>query len=127
MKKIITFLTLLTLFFITAGARTVTDVLNSEVTGINTNYYTNFSGKTLNSTAVYAGICAGQGNTIQLRDGSYSGIVTTASGGKVRRITVTWDTQHTASGRRISIYGKNEAYTKSNDLYSSNANIRGVF
>ena len=125
MKKIITFLTLLTLFFITAGARTVTDVLTYKTTGITGSSYSSFSGKTATSTAVYAGKCAGTSNTIQLNNTKPSGVVTTASGGKVKSIIITWGTQN-GNGRTIRVYGKNTAYTSSDDLYSTDANIRGT-
>ena len=100
---------------------TVVDVLNRTLTGItkNSTSYSNWSGKTSNSTAVYAGNSAGGNDAIQLRsDNSNSGIVTTASGGKVAKIVVTWQSA-TKAGRILDIYGKNTAYSAATDLYDS--------
>ncbi|MBR6432453.1 MAG: hypothetical protein IKS64_06325, partial [Muribaculaceae bacterium] len=117
MKKLLTFLTLLTLFFTTVGARTVIDTLSYKTTGISGGSYSSFSGKTENSTAVYAGNCAGSSNTIQLRNSSNSGVITTASGGKVKKITVTW--HNPASGDKLVFYGKNSAYSSTADIYNT--------
>ncbi len=118
MKKLLTFLTLLTLFFATGWAADVTDVLNQTWTGVTGTNYTTWSGKTATSNAVYAGNSAGGNSSIQLRsDKSTSGIVTTASGGKVKSITVVWNS-NTASGRTLDIYGKNTAYSAASDLYT---------
>ena len=100
---------------------TVVDVLNRTLTGItkNSTSYSNWSGKTSNSTAVYAGNSAGGNDAIQLRsDNSNSGIVTTASGGKVAKIVVTWQSA-TKAGRILDIYGTNTAYSGTADLYDS--------
>ena len=111
-KRLLTFLTLLTLFFGVGWARTVTDHLSYKTTGITGSSYSNFSGKTATSDAVYAGQCAGgSGSSIQLRATNPSGVVTTASGGKVRSITVTWNTSSTTPGRQLDVYGKNTPYT----------------
>ena len=98
----------------------VTDVLNLAFTGVSggTNYV-NWSGKTSNSEAVYAGNSAGDNQSIQLRSAnSNSGIVTTASGGTVTKVTVTWNS-NTTSERTLNVYGKNTAYTAATDLYNS--------
>lgn len=121
MKKLLTFLTLLTLFFGVGWAADVTDVLNRSTTGVTGSSYTNWSGKTSNSTAVYAGNSAGGNTSIQLRSNeSTSGIVTTTSGGKVKSITVSWN-GNTSNGRTLNIYGKNSAYSAASDLYGTNA------
>ena len=98
------------------------DVLTRSVTGVaaGTSYET-WSNKSVNSSAVYAGNSAGVSNTIQLRsNNSNSGIVTTASGGKIRKVTVVWQSS-TANGRTLNVYGKNSAYSAATDLYSSNS------
>ena len=101
------------------GPVVVTDVLTREVTGVTSTTYTTWSGKTLNSEAIYAGQSAGGNNAIQLRTtNSNSGVVTTTSGGKVKKIKVTWQSS-TSSGRTLDIYGKNTAYTAATDLYNS--------
>ena len=99
----------------------ITDKLTREFTGIATNVtnYSDWSGKVGESGAVYAGNSAGGNDAIQLRsNNSNSGIVTTASGGKVSKIVVTWQSS-TADGRTLDIYGKNTAYSAATDLYSS--------
>ena len=95
-----------------AWAGTVTDVLTVQKTGIdlkssNTGYQ-NFTNLNDASDAVYAGKIANGGTTaanpsIQIRSkNSDSGIVTTTSGGKVKKITVTFNTNTTAN-RTIQI------------------------
>lgn len=123
MKKIITFLTLLTVFVTTAWAGTVTDVLSYKTTGITGSSYSSFSGKKATSDAVYAGYCAGYSNTIQLNTGNGSGIITTASGGKVKKITITtW--HNPASGIKLIFFGKNTPYSAASDL--TNVNKQGT-
>jgi hypothetical protein len=96
-----------------------TDILNQEFTGITGTSYTDFSGKTGASGAVYAGQCAGGNKSIQLRsNNNNSGVITTATGGKVRKITVTWE-GNTAAGRTLNVYGKSSAYSAATDLYDN--------
>ena len=83
--------------------------------------YTNFSNVSSTSAARYAGQAARQSGLgyIQIRTkNSNSGIVTTTSGGKARKVVVDWNTS-TGNGRYVSIYGKNEAYTAATDLFDS--------
>ena len=95
----------------------VTDVLNQDFTGITGSSYTDFSGKVGVSGAVYAGQCAGSNLSIQLRSKNDNcGIVTTGTGGKAKKVTVTWES-HTMEGRTLNIYGKNTAYSSAADLY----------
>ena len=113
---------MLLLAFIAGGSVTaaeVVDVLNQQWTGITATNYTEFTGKTSNSDAVYAGQCAGSNSSIQLRsNNNNSGIVTTVSGGKVTKIAVGWES-HTTNGRTLNVYGKNTAYSAATDLYDS--------
>ena len=97
----------------------VTDVLDRELTGVANNAgYSAWNGKKATSDAVYAGQSAGGYSAIQLRTtNSNSGIVTTKSGGKVKKIVVEWSSG-TTSGRTLDVYGKNTAYTDAADLYS---------
>ena len=98
---------------------TVVDVLTRATTGVTSTSYTDWSGKEVTSSAVYAGQSAGGNSSIQLRsDKSSSGIVTTKSGGKVKKIKVTWNSS-TSSGRTLDIYGKNTAYSAATDLYDA--------
>ena len=96
----------------------VVDVLNRELTGISGTTYTSWSGKTSNSSAVYAGQSAGGNDAIQLRSSnSNSGIITTKSGGKVRKISIVWN--DATGSRTLNIYGKNSPYTSPEDLYKT--------
>ena len=99
----------------------VTDVLNQATTGVVGQNYTSWSGKTLGSKAVYAGQSAGDYESIQLRSkNSNSGIITTTSGGKVKKIMVVWNS-NTTSGRILDVYGKNTAYSSPADLYGGSS------
>lgn len=102
------------------GATEVADELTRATTGVSNGAtsYSNWSGKSVN-TAVYAGNSAGSNDAIQLRsNNSNSGIVTTTSGGKVAKVTVSWNS-NTASGRTLNVYGKNSAYSDATDLYGN--------
>ena len=127
MKKLLTFLTLLTLFFTAGWAEEVTDHITRSTTGVasGSQTYSNWSGKTCvdGSTAVYAGNSAGQNDAIQLRsNNSNSGIVSTTSGGKIKKVRVNWYSG-TANGRTLNIYGSNTAYTSPTELYN---NVNGT-
>ncbi|MBR2721497.1 MAG: Ig-like domain-containing protein [Clostridia bacterium] len=98
---------------------TVTDTLDNAFT-VNSpaTTYSSWSDKTGASGAVYAGNSAGGNSAIQMRsNNSNSGIVTTASGGKIKSITITWNT-NTSGGRKLNIYGKDSAYSAATELYS---------
>ena len=97
----------------------VVDVLNLALTGVKGTTYSSWSGKTSKSSAVYAGQSAGGNNSIQLRSSnSNSGIVTTQSGGKVKKISIDWNS-NTAATRELWVYGKNTAYTNPTELYNA--------
>ena len=97
----------------------ITDELTRATTGVTGTSYASWSGKTANSSAVYAGQSAGGNDSIQLRsNNSNSGIITTTSGGKAKKITVEWNSS-TSSGRTLDVYGKNTAYSAATDLYNS--------
>ncbi len=105
----------------TETVTTVTDTLNRGVTGITSGSYKAWSFKPHDNGATYMGQSAGSYNSIQLRtDNSNSGIVTTARGGKVAKITVVWNSKTTA-GRTLDIYGKNTQYSATTDLYGSDS------
>jgi len=96
-----------------------TDILNQAFTGVTGNSYTDFSGKTGESGAVYAGNCAGGNESIQLRsNNNNSGVITTATGGKVKKVKVVWNS-NTAAGRTLNVYGKSSAYSSAADLYNT--------
>ena len=99
---------------------TVTDTLNRVFTGVpaETNYV-DWSGKTDASGAVYAGQSAGGNASIQMRSkNSNSGIVTTVSGGKVKSITVEWNS-NTTNGRILNVYGSHKAFSSPTELYNT--------
>lgn len=94
-----------------------TDILNRTLTGITGNY-AEWTDKKCDSDAVYAGNSAGGKSSIQLRSTDNSGIITTASGGVVKKVTVEWNID-TGDGRTLNIYGKNTAYSATSDLYDA--------
>jgi hypothetical protein len=103
---------------------TVTDVLTSVglgATATGGNTYTDFTGKTFTSNAIYAAnMSAGNVEAIQLRSkNSNSGIVSTTSGGKLKKVVLNWG-ENAAAGRTVQIYGSNTAYEAPTDLYGTN-------
>ena len=103
------------------GSAEVVDVLNNAWTGVSGTTYKDWSGKTANSDAVYAGNTAGDKSSIQLRTtNSNSGIVTTTSGGKAKKVVIEWNAS-TADGRAVEVYGSNDAYTAATNLYGSSS------
>ena len=106
---------------------TTTDTLDRELTGQTSTSYNNWSGKTSQSDAVYAGNSAGGNSSIQLRsNNNNSGIVTTSSGGKARKVTLDWNDNTSSTQERIvQVYGKNSEYSQATDLYSSTASVQG--
>lgn len=113
MKKLLLSLAMAVGMVSVAGAVEVTDVLNQEAVGNKgTSYsdYTLASEKT-NSGAAYAFQCAGDKSSIQLRsNNSNSGIVSTTSGGTLKKLTVTWNSA-TADARVLNVYASDKAFT----------------
>jgi len=110
----------------TSSAADITDVLNQSVTGITGSSYTSFSGITVTSKAVYAGQCAGSYSSIQLRsNNSNSGIVTTASGGTITKVEVTWNS-NTSANRTLQVYVSNTAFGDPTELYGGDATLAGT-
>lgn len=101
----------------------VTDVLTADLFAATDAKYTEFSNVKVSSSVVYAGKSAmstENDNAIQLRSKeSDCGIVTTASGGKVKTIEIKWN-DATTNARILWIYGSNEPYTSATELYESN-------
>ena len=96
-----------------------TDELTYNAIGVTSSTYSAWSGKTFNSSAEYAGNSAGGNTSIQLRSAyNNSGVVTTATGGKVSKVTLVWN-QSTSVDRTLDVYGSNTAYGSASDLYSS--------
>ena len=104
--------------FLTPGE--YTDVLSIESIGVKSySSYTSWSDVKLNSAAVYAGHSHKSYDAIQLRtsDG-LSGIVTTKSGGKVKKVIVDWNSN--TGSRTLQVYGKNTPYESTSELYDEN-------
>lgn len=109
-------------------AADITDELTNSAIGITGTSYSDWSGKSFTSNAVYAGNTAGNYQTIQMRtNNNNSGIVSTASGGKIKSVTIVWNknTAYSPSAanpqtRSLEIYGSNTAYTAASDLYGDN-------
>lgn len=80
--------------------------------------YANFTITGKPSGAEYQGNATKNSGYMQFRATSPSGIVSTVSGGKVKKITIQWSAQ-TTSERKWDVYGSNTAYSSSADLYST--------
>lgn len=100
-----------------------TDNMTRETTGVanqtGSASYIDWSGKSLTSPAEYAGNSAGMNNSIHLRDKSASGIITTKSGGKAKKVVIQWNS-NTRNDAELKIYGKNQAYSSTSELYDTN-------
>lgn len=99
---------------------TITDVLNLAFTGLSSgSMFTSWSGKAGLSGAVYAGYSGGANASIQLNTDTkagYSGIVSTKSGGKLKKVVLVWNS-NTAKARVLNVYGSNTPYERSDDLF----------
>ena len=104
--------------FLTPGE--YTDVLTIESIGVKSyTSYTSWSDVKLNSAAVYAGHSHKSYDAIQLRSSDdLSGIVTTKSGGKVKKVIVDWNSN--TGSRTLQVYGKDTPYESTSDLYDEN-------
>ena len=98
---------------------TINDVLDRAFTGVTGTSYTDWSNKKASSNAVYAGQSAGGNESIQLRSkNSNSGIITTTSGGKLKKVIIVWNSS-TTDGNKADIYCSNTAYTSPTQLYGT--------
>ena len=70
----------------------------------------------LTTPATYTGQSMTGQTYIQIRNQSPAGIVTTASAGRVKKISVKWAGSNT-NNRYLTIYGKNTPYSSGADLY----------
>ena len=101
----------------------IEDIITIDLIGETGNSYTSWSDKRSNSTAVYAGQSISNEDNIQLRsdkdkNGYYSGVVTTASRGKVKKVIVEWNELTTNNTRELNVYCSNNPYSTPNDLYA---------
>ncbi len=111
-----------------AAETLVTDVLTWQVLKLDASStsYADFSYTSTISDATYVGSAAsGKGQYIQLRSNdNKSGIVTTKSGGYVRKIVVNWNSA-TLDARTLDIYGSDTAFNSSSELYKTTATKLG--
>lgn len=121
-------LTLLTIVCTVGGysQETVTDELTATILNI-TSSYNKFATQTLSSGASYDGAAyVGTGKNYngiqikadQIKKSFYTGIITSASGGTIKSITINFNS---ANSNTLGIYGKNTAYTTADDLFGSAA------
>ena len=99
----------------------ISDTLTIDALGVSDNSYTSFSNKTFNSSAVYSGSVS-KSNGIQMNDTETNGIYTSASGGKIKQISVVWG--GTSSDRTLNIYASNEYYS-SVSTFTNSAELVG--
>ena len=121
-------LTLLTIVCTVGGyaQETVTDELTATTLNVSTKSYQKFATKTLSSGASYDGAAFIDSNNpkgIQIKakkdtKGFYTGIITSASSGTIKSITINFNS---ANSNTLGIYGKNTAYTTADDLFGSAA------
>ncbi len=100
----------------------VSDALDREFTGVSGNSYKEWSGKSDQSSAVYAGNTAGGQSTyvsLQIRGTNNSGIISTSSGGTLKSVSITFNS-HTTNNYAANIYYKDTAYESPSDLQSAN-------
>lgn len=110
----------------TPAVTTVDDKIVAGILAATQNKYAAFSNVKVTSDAVYAGNTAKSQNkgVIQLKSkDSDAGIVSTTSGGNVRKVVVEWQTEGdvTSNGRTLDVYGNNKPYTSAADLYATGA------
>ena len=113
----------------------VVDVINVSMTGATSTTYVDFSDAKASSAALYAGnnACT-KDKSIQCRSkNSNSGIVSTKSGGKLKKVVINWDKSnvYTPTGdkpqiRYVQVYGSNTAYKSAANLYSIDTNEIGA-
>lgn len=97
----------------------VIDTLDKAATG-NPSSYTDWEDVVYPSGITYAGNNSGNYGTIQLRDGSNSGLVSTDNpfDREAKKIILKWD-EHNSAGRQVEVYGSNDAYSSPADLYGA--------
>lgn len=106
---------------VTSATTTENDVINLTSTGVESGSttYVTWSQNVTSTGASYVGNSAGANASVQLRsNNNSSGIVQTASGGHVNKVTVSWNSA-TQANRVLNIYGKSSAYSAPSDLYTT--------
>ena len=105
---------------VTEAPNTISDVIKADMLNTSSSYAT-FSEVKATSDAVYAGKNARHASgAIQLRSsGSDCGIVSTVSGGYIRKVIVKWNSEETSPERQLDIYLRNDPYTSAANLYDN--------
>lgn len=104
---------------VTEAPSTIDDVITADMLEATSGKgYADFKNLKVASDAMYAGNNAYNGGTIQLNSSKPKGIVSTVSGGYIRRVIVEWNSE-TDSARQLDIYLSNNAYTDASGLYSN--------
>ena len=97
----------------------VSDSFTYEAFGATSTRYKTFANVKDKSEAVYAGDTAAgtsSNHSIQFNDSNEKGIVSTASGGYIRKILVDWNSAtSSSSSRAVEVYASNEPYTSPSD------------
>lgn len=109
-------------------AATVEDTITYSVLSPEATGYTNHTYTSSTTNATYEGVLyqTSTQNLIQMRtSGSNSGLVVTTSGGVLEKVSVQFGGS-TTSSRSVDIYGKNDNYTGSVDLYSTDSMVTGT-
>ena len=108
------------------AANTITDTIVANDLNATENSYVEFSDVVKESGATYAGQSATDKNTIQLRSkNSNSGIVSTKSGGNIRKISADWNST-TSSERVLDVYGSTEPFTQATELYNIKSPVEKI-
>ena len=103
------------------------DVITQTLTGLATSgateSYNSWSNKNYpgvgHSSAVYAGNSCEYVSYLQIRGKSNSGIISTTSGGNIKRVFVAYCTsKNPQDGRKLKVLGKESAYSATSDLYN---------
>lgn len=97
-----------------------TDVINSAFTGVPSYTYEDWSNKKGSATnAVYAGNTDTRSNgDIGIKAQDNCGIITTASAGKAKSVSINAKAYTSGYTNKIDIYGKNTAYSSTSELYN---------
>lgn len=108
------------------AANTMTDTIVANDLNATGNSYVDFAGVVKESGATYAGQSATSNNAIQLRSkNSNSGIVSTKSGGNIRKISVDWNS-NTSNKRVLDVYGSTEPFTQATELYNIKSPVEKI-
>lgn len=114
-RLLVTFFLMVASECVWAGTRT--DVITKNIEGAYSAYSdVTFSGSA--STASYKGNLTGGTATLKLKSSNNSGIVSTTSGGRLKSVTVVWNS-NANDGVTLEVYGKTSEYTGTSVLYGS--------